>query len=172
MNRRSKLIGWVRYIIGLSLAMFILTNAAGLSRVSGESMLPSLSSGNILLINKLSLYVDEPEYGDVVVIGSKALGYSLVKRVIAIEGDSVAISDGVVYVNGSPLTELYSIGKSSNMDPQQVTEGHVFVLGDNRDLGASLDSRSPELGQVLVADIQGYALIKLMPWGAIAAPLS
>ncbi|OXM14337.1 signal peptidase I [Paenibacillus herberti] len=172
MTRRSKLIGWIRYIIGLALAMFILTNAAGLSRVSGESMLPSLSSGDILLINKLSLYIDKPEYGDVVVIGSEALGYSLVKRVIATEGDSVSISDGVAYVNGSPLSELYSIGKSEDIGSQEVAEGHVFVLGDNRDLGASLDSRSPELGQVLVEDIQGYALIKLLPWGAIAAPLS
>lgn len=170
MNRR--LLGWIRYIAGLALALFLLTHAGGLSRVSGESMLPSLNHTDILLINKLSTYIGKPKYGDVVVIRSESLGYSLVKRVIAAEGDSVAISDGIVYVNHNPLTELYSIGTPADMAPQQIAAGYVFVLGDNRDTGASFDSRSSQLGQIPVSHITGYALVKLWPWGAIASPLS
>ncbi|ASS67459.1 MULTISPECIES: signal peptidase I [unclassified Paenibacillus] len=170
-SRKSELIGWIRYIILLTLGLFLLTHTIGLDRVHGHSMAPTLGDGNILLINKVSTYFAQPAAGDVVIVDSAALGYSIVKRVIATEGDNVAIHEGIVYVNGRALPEMYTTGKAADMEEAAVRPGCVFVLGDNREPGESLDSRSPELGQVPVKEIQGYALVSLLPWRGIAKPL-
>ncbi|CDN43005.1 signal peptidase I [Paenibacillus sp. P22] len=169
--RKSELIGWIRYIILLALGLFLLTHTIGLDRVNGHSMAPTLGDGNILLINKVSTYFAKPDAGDVVIVDSAALGYSIVKRVIATEGDHVAIHEGIVYVNGKSLPEMYTTGKAMDMEETAVQPGCVFVLGDNRDPGESLDSRSAELGQVPVKEVKGYALVSLLPWKGIAGPL-
>ncbi|QGG58308.1 signal peptidase I [Paenibacillus sp. B01] len=168
---KKELWGWVRYIAGLAAVVFLITSIAGLNRVSGESMEPSLADRDILLVNKLSRYIGEPAYGKVAVIASSSLGYRLVKRVIGLPGDIVEIRGGIVYVNEEALPELYSTGDPEDMAPQPVQPEHVFVLGDNREPGASLDSRNPKLGQVPVSEIEGYALMRLLPWGGIAGPL-
>ncbi len=170
-SRKSELIGWIRYIILLTLGLFLLTHTIGLDRVNGHSMAPTLGDGNILLINKVSTYFAKPDAGDVVIVDSAALGYSIVKRVIATEGDKVAIHEGIVYVNGKALPEMYTTGKAMDMEETAVQPGCVFVLGDNREPGESLDSRSPGLGQVPVKEIQGYAVVSLLPWRGIAKPL-
>lgn len=170
-KRSKELWGWVRFIAGLAAAYFIMMHVVGLTRVSGESMLPSLSGGNILLVNKWSAYWGQPAYGDVVVVHSPRLSYDIVKRVIAVEGDRVNIEGGTLSVNGEPLVELYTYGVADDMAEVAVGPGEVFVLGDNREPGASLDSRSAELGLVQTGDIKGYALMRLLPFAGIAKPL-
>ncbi|QJC53995.1 signal peptidase I [Paenibacillus albicereus] len=172
MSGRSKEVwGWIRYMAAAAAAVFLITQSAGLSRVSGQSMLPSLEDRDILLVNKLSRYLDEPSCGDVAIIASSTLGYRLIKRVIGVPGNVVEIRDGIVYVDSQALPELYAVGMPEDMEAQRVKPGHVFVLGDNRDPGASLDSRNPKLGQVPSGEIEGYALLRLLPWGGIAGPL-
>ncbi|MBC8080962.1 MAG: signal peptidase I [Gorillibacterium sp.] len=163
--------GWIRFILILGVVFILINNLTSLMKVSGNSMNPTLQSGNILFINKLSLFLGVPKYGDVVVIDADRLGYSLVKRVIAVEGDRVAIRDGVTYVNGSPLLELYTNGKSEDMEEKIVGINEVFVIGDNRNLGESLDSRDPRLGPVHISDINGYASFSLWPMHGISKPL-
>ena len=84
--------------------------------------------------------------GDVVVFRyPKDLNQLFVKRVVAVGGDEIAITDGVVMVNGSPVREPYAVhtvavsSRMENMLPRRLTKGELFVLGDNRD--NSEDSR-------------------------------
>lgn len=73
----------------------------------------SLKDGSILFINKLSSHIGKPDYGDVVVI--KIGNYKIIKRIIGLPGDTVSINSGTVYVNGSPLPEIYTLGKSNDI---------------------------------------------------------
>ncbi|GGD91215.1 signal peptidase I [Paenibacillus nasutitermitis] len=163
--------GWIRFFLIVGAAFIIINNLTGIVKVSGNSMNPTLQSGNILLINKFSLFLGVPKYGDVVVIKEDRLGYSIVKRVIAVEGDKVAIVDGVTYVNGAPLVELYTYGQSEDMEEMTMGIDELFVAGDNRNLGESLDSRDPQLGPVHIGDIRGYAALSLWPMHRISKPL-
>lgn len=93
-----------------------------------------------------------------------------VKRVIAMEGQTVDLVDGKVYVDGTLLDEPYYDGTTSSIDPTveypiTVDEGCVFVMGDNRP--NSKDSRSSELGTVPVEAILGKSQIRIWPLNAI-----
>ena len=111
----------------------------------------------------------KPDYGDIIVVDSYSnYGKPLVKRIIAMEGDTVDIdfSTGEVSVNGEILSEPYtSTGTTVQHDvafPLTVNEGCVFVLGDNRSV--SLDSRSSEVGLIDVRDILGKAVLRIYPF--------
>ncbi|MDI4649853.1 signal peptidase I [Cohnella hashimotonis] len=170
-KKKNGVWGWVRFVLLLAVAMLILHNLIGLTRVSGHSMDPTLQNGSVLLVDKLSLFLGAPEYGDVVTVKDDRLGYTIVKRVIAVGGDRVAIREGVTYVNEVPLVELYTYGTSEDMAEQTVGKDDLFVAGDNRTPGASLDSRDPKLGTVHISDIKGYALMSLVPFHKISKPL-
>ncbi|HPZ00168.1 MAG TPA: signal peptidase I [Clostridiales bacterium] len=127
------------------------------ARVSGRSMEPTLSSGDRLIITNLT---NRYQRGDIVVIGRQPK-QTLVKRIIATEGDTVDIdfSTGQVFLNGTLLEEDY-IAEPTYLNytdgptfPLTVPTGYVFVLGDNRN--HSLDSRSGEVGLVLTQSILG-----------------
>ncbi|CAM4491429.1 signal peptidase I [Paenibacillus endophyticus] len=162
---------WVRLLLIVGILFVVLNNLTGLMKVSGNSMNPTLQSGNVLFINKLALFLGVPKYGDIVIINEDRLGYSLVKRVIAVEGDKVAIAEGVTYVNGLPLLESYTYGQSEDMEEVVIGVDELFVAGDNRTLGESLDSRDPELGPIHFRDIKGYAAFSLWPMHTLAKPL-
>lgn len=170
-KKKNEVWGWIRFSLLMVLLFLVIHNVVGITKVSGNSMNPSLQNGNILLMNKLPLFYTSPKYGDVVVIQDERLGFSIIKRVIGVQGDHILITDGVIYVNGNPLAELYTVGESEDMKEQIVTSGHLFVVGDNRNLGESKDSRDPSLGQVQLKDVRGYAAISLFPVHRISMPL-
>ncbi len=135
--------------------------------VSGPSMLPTLQSGNWLAIRAINTEIDR---GDIVVITQpNALNEPLIKRVIAVGGDTVDIDflNGTVTVNGAVLDEPYiyePTHRSSNVAfPLTVPEGCVFVMGDNRN--DSLDSRSQVIGFIDTRYILGVAEFRLYPFG-------
>ena len=125
-------------------------------RVSGSSMSPTLyggrtassNDGDILLVNKMAT----PTYGDIVVIEGVE-SYWLIKRVIAMEGDTIKIDDGKVYLQKSGentlsiLQEDYTSGHDTEHINDKWKEGYtlkeneVFYLGDNRSPNGSSDSR-------------------------------
>ncbi len=110
--------------------------------VSGNSMKPTLSNGDVLLVNKLK----EPKRGDIVVIKGETMdGSWIIKRVIAIEGDTVEIKDGYVFINGERLNENYTTQDPTLeidwQEPKVIAKGEYFYLGDNRGEGESSDSR-------------------------------
>lgn len=95
-----------------------------------------------------------------------------VKRVIALEGQTVDIKDGEVWVDGELLEEEYYDGVTDRIDPSMefpltVDEGCVFVMGDNRP--RSLDSRDSSLGQVPVKAVIGKSVWRIWPLSSFGA---
>ena len=133
------------------------------SKVQGDSMLQTLEDGDHLIISD---FMYKPQRGDIVVIEDYSTGYNiaLVKRVIALGGDTVEIREGQVYVNGEMLNEPYvyldNIDRHQYMRPQTVPEGKLFVLGDHRN--DSADSRV--FGFVDESGVLGKALIRVYPF--------
>ena len=136
--------------------------------VSGDSMYSTLLDGDYLLLLG-NLFYQEPEHGDIVVISKKSFddGKPIVKRVIAVEGQTVDIDfeNAVVYVDGVALEEPYINSPTSfnegNTFPLTVAENCIFVLGDNR--GVSRDSRDPVIGQIDRREVLGKAIFLMLP---------
>ena len=136
--------------------------------VSQDSMFSTLWDGDYLLLLS-NVFYHEPEQEDIVVISKKTFddGRPIIKRVIATEGQTVDIDfeNGIVYVDGEALQEDYINNLTTNDEgmafPLTVEENCIFVLGDNR--GVSLDSRSPQIGQIDRREILGKALFLMIP---------
>ena len=136
---------------------FILTPV----KVRGPSMMPSLREKDVLLLNKLK---KNYKRGDIVVIKLSGKKEEIIKRIIAIPGDSVMIEKGVVYVNTKKIDEPYKKGMSGDMSSIKLKKDEYFILGDNR--GASMDSRL--IGPVLKKEIKGKTKIRIYPFKRIA----
>ena len=131
-------------------------------RVSGSSMAPTLQQGEILLIDRLTLFLRSPRRGDLVIFENPDTGEELIKRVIALPGETVDIVNGVVYIDGRMLDETaYSPSASIDFAPVIVPEDAVFVLGDDR--AGSLDSRDPDLGCVPLNMLDGKVRVRVSP---------
>jgi signal peptidase I len=117
----------------LTFFIFWLVNSlVGRYRIDGSSMNPTLSDGQYLLINNVSYYLDQPEYGDIIVFRHPKSDINLIKRVIGLPGDHVEITNHTVEVNGVPLSEPYIQEPPAYNGSWDVPEGEFFVLGDNR----------------------------------------
>lgn len=134
--------------------------------VSGDSMLRTLQNGDSLILIS-NVFYKNPKYGDVVVACKDSFkdGEPIIKRVIATEGQTVKIEDGIVFVNGTALVEPYTTTPTfcNGIDSfeQKVPEGCVFVMGDNR--MKSLDSRSKEIGLIEKREILGKVVFLILP---------
>lgn len=130
--------------------------------VQGSSMVPTLKNEDRLV---LYCFRYTPQYGDIVVV-RRSEKEPLIKRVIAMEGDTVYIDSETwqVYRNGELLEEGYISSSTPPMDMTgeiTVPKGHLFVMGDNRT--NSHDSRSKDVGVVSLEDVMGKALVRLYP---------
>lgn len=142
--------------------------------VDGSSMVPTLHDRDKVIITRLLGAVDY-KYGDIVVLTKQSFGKtSIVKRVIATEGQTIDIdfARGVVYVDGEALDEPY-IAELTNRrldfeGPVTVPEGCVFCMGDNRN--ASTDSRRDTIGMIDTRCILGKLILRIWPlreWGRV-----
>lgn len=170
-SKRSTIWEWIRFILLMMVIAIIIPLSVGITKVSGMSMFPTLIDGNILLEEKISKYFSSPEIGDVIIINKKNLGYKVVKRVIGVEGDMVEIKEGILYVNQQSVNEIMTNGTPADMEMVIVPEGHIFVMGDNRAAGESIDSRDLNFGPVNISEIDGYAFFSLSPFQSIAKPI-
>lgn len=137
-------------------------------------MEPTLYDGDNLIVEKIGPRLGYINYGDIVTIKNASdwlheEGKTIIKRVVALEGDSVEITDGKVFVNGQELKEDYIKGNytmpmSSKYSKMIVPEGHVYVLGDNRSANI-VDSRT--IGPVSVDKIEARAVIRIYPFNRI-----
>jgi signal peptidase I len=162
--------GWLRELLetvlpAVLLALVINLFLAQATRVFGQSMEPNLHTDQRIVVEKLSYRFHLPRRGDVVVLKlPRDPSELLIKRVIALPGETVEIRDGMVWIDGQPLDEPYLTQPTAGqMAPLTVPEGHVFVLGDNR--GYSNDSRA--FGPVPLENILGHAWLSYWPPNAI-----
>ncbi len=166
---------WLESLVTAIVAcILIFTFLFRIVNVDGSSMVPTLQDRDKLIITRMLGLVDY-EYGDIVVLTKESFGAtSIVKRVIATEGQTTDIdfARGVVYVDGVALDEPYIADPTERRlnfeGPMTVPEGCVFCMGDNRNY--STDSRSNRIGMIDTRCILGKLVLRIWPlkvWGRV-----
>ena len=156
--------------LAVTLIVFVLlqTFVGRTYAVEQTSMEPTLEPAQRLIVDRLTPHFDPYKRGDIVVFDDPALTglpAPLIKRVIAIEGSTVAIEAGRVYVDGIALEEPYVFGAEPTL-PASVTTtwmvppGQLFVLGDHR--AHSVDSRA--FGPIETSSVIGRAWLRFFPF--------
>ncbi|CAA9489653.1 MAG: Signal peptidase I [uncultured Rubrobacteraceae bacterium] len=139
--------------------------------IPSGSMIPTLEVGDRVLVNKFIYRFEEPERGDVIVFESvepnpDGSRDDLIKRVVAVGGDEVAVRDGELFINGEVQNEPFvndEFPDASFFGPTVIPEGRIFAMGDNR--SNSRDSRF--FGPVPIENIEGEAFIVFWPLSRI-----
>ena len=143
-------------------------------RMPGRSMEETFSDGDLLLVNRAAYRFGEPDRGDIIVFQMADTGVYSVKRVVAVPGDRVKISEGVLYVNGEAYKETSKVApmKTAGTASSELLleDGAYFVLGDNRE--SSEDSRFASVGCVRPEQIVGKVWLRLSPSFGIAGRLN
>lgn len=173
-KERTSVVEWLGWLAAaVVIAVIVRIFVAEVYIVPTGSMLETIQLGDRLLGEKISYRFSDPEVGDIVTFEDpNTPGSTLIKRVIAVGGQTVDLIDGIVYVDGVPLDEPYTLGKPSNpldqyasfLDgpityPYVIPEGYVWVMGDNRT--NSLDSRY--FGPVSVSSITSRGVFIFWP---------
>lgn len=157
--------GWLmdakRFVLLLITVFLILHLVIGFSFVNGDSMEPTLHDGELVMYTRAGCTWRR---GDVVSVRILS-GEYYVKRIIAVEGDTIDIRDGHVYLNGEALKEPYLACETQAQTgpvryPLEIQPGQVFVMGDNREV--SMDSRS--FGVVGKGQIKGRLWFRAGRW--------
>ena len=168
-NIVKELFGWVLYLlVVVGLTYLILTYVGQRTRVSGHSMETTLSSGDNLIVDKLSYRFKDPRRFDIIVFPYKYEDNTYyIKRIIGLQGETVQVVDGYAYIDGELLeTDVYGaeVMESSGIadEPLTLGENEYFVLGDNRN--HSSDSRDPSVGILTRKDLLGKAWIRIFPF--------
>ncbi len=178
----SAILDWLIAIaIGVLVGVLMVVFVVQKDNVYGDSMLPNLRSGFVVLAEKISTYSDNYERGDIVILdGHDMEGYNheeyLIKRIVGLPGETVRIADGHVYIREVGATDFYML-EEPYLDATVITsvmssglergygeitlgEDEYYCLGDNRPV--SNDSRS--LGPFSADRIKGIAFLIIYPF--------
>jgi signal peptidase I len=163
--RNARRIGWLFSVL-VTVAVLCLVFLVGLfpTRIVDESMAPALTSGEVVLCDRVGKFMRMPERGDIVLFAT-ADGL-FIKRIVGMPGETVEIVEGHVFINSIPLDESsYSVNYVGDMAPVDVPAGSVFVLGDNRD--EMYDSRVASVGCIPFDKIEGMLRLRVSPLNRI-----
>ena len=158
---------WLQALVMALVSLILVFTFIGrIISVDGESMLPTLHHGDMLVLQSIGY---TPRQGDVVVLTKESfMAQPIVKRVIAVAGQTVDIDygAGTVSVDGVALDEPYIREAMMELPPDYITsitvpDGSIFVMGDNRN--NSSDSRKPSIAAVDVRCVLGKAQLILFP---------
>ncbi len=141
--------------------------------VASPSMEPTLKTGTMLVLDKLTLRMRPPQRGDVLSFRSPVDDHDLLKRVVALPGETIEMKEKAVFINGKELDEPYAVHsragerlEGDNMGPLIVPENSFFVLGDNRDESNDSsvwkDAEGKPLRFLRLRLIQG--IVRRFPW--------
>ncbi len=157
---KEKIKGLIPYIIILVVVLLIRSFIATPVRVNGESMDDTLKDGDILILNKMDTNY---ERFDIVVLDKSILGTPVIKRVVALPGETLYILEGNLFINDELINDPYNSFEMLDMDAITLKDDEYFVLGDNR--AVSQDSRS--FGPVSKSDIEGITSLRIFPFNKI-----
>jgi signal peptidase I len=160
-------------MIALAVVLPIRTWIAEPIYVASPSMEPTLRTGTMLILDKVTLRTRAPQRGDVLSFRSPVDTQDLLKRVIAVPGETVEMKEKAVFINGKQLDEPYVVHsragerlEGDTIGPLVVPENGFFVLGDNRDESNDSsvwkDSEGNPLRFIRLRLIQGIA--RRFPW--------
>lgn len=170
-NRLQSVISWiVDIIVAIAFAIFLVYAVGCCVEISGNSMNPELTSGDVVLMNRLAYDLGRPQRFDVAVFedGSQT-GKWNVKRIIGLPGETVQIKDNRIYINDIPLGAEDSLSVASIAGiaeyPIELGKDEYFLMGDNRD--SSEDSRSSGIGNIKKEQLLGKVWLKFQPLSEI-----
>lgn len=177
-RKRSKLVDAIIEIattVGLAVVLYLVitTFVVQTFRVEQQSMIDTLQPQEHLLIDKLTPRIDDYSRGDIIVFHPEGETDKtpFIKRVIGVGGENVAIRDGAVWIDGTPIEESYTyLGESTEPTPGgqsewNVPEGSLFVMGDHRQ--GSNDSRNAYPGLVQTDHVVGRAWLRFFPLNSL-----
>jgi signal peptidase I len=147
--------------LALAVILFVVINTLSARvRVDGYSMMPTLKNGEFVLVNRMAYWTSLPERGDIIVFSYPANpDQDLIKRVIGLPGDVVTARDRQIFVNGYALNETYIAAPPEYVGEWTIPEGHLFVLGDNR----NDSSDSHNWGTLPLENVVGRAIVIYWP---------
>ena len=149
----------IPYIIIVVVVVLIRTFIITPVRVDGDSMKNTLKNGDILLLYKLSSI----NRFDIIVLDEEKDNEKIIKRVIGMPGETVAIKKGKIYINDKVIDDEYAYGETSDYNKVTLRDNEYFILGDNRLI--SKDSRY--FGPIKENEIKGKIVFRLFPFTKI-----
>lgn len=153
---------FVPLLVALLVLLLVFYVVFAITKVDGDSMAPTLSNGDRLLLTRS---YDEPHRGDVIafnVLNVRDVEVGLIKRVVAVSGDRIEIRNGVAMVNGvtEDVSAIITSPEDQTSAPERVVPpGYIYVLGDNRPV--ALDSR--DLGAIPLGSVRGRVAFVFAP---------
>jgi len=172
-RRRQKVLEWLVILVaGLCVAVVVRTSLLQAFYIPSESMVPTFEINDRVVVDKVSYRLGGVHRGSIVVFERPARSTGsikdLVKRVIAVGGDTVEARDGLVYVNDKALPEPYlRVAVSTlNLVKTTIPNHFLWVMGDNRQNSA--DSRV--FGPIPVASVVGRVLVRAWPPSRLGFP--
>jgi len=151
-------------VVSLLTAAFVVIFLYQPVKVEGTSMLPGLEDQERIFVNRFVYRLEPISRGDVIVFRyPRDISKSYIKRVIGVAGDRIHIVDGIVYVNGEPLSEDYvpqQYADWRSVPEMTVPQGSFFMMGDHRNM--SSDSR--DFGPVAQRFVVGKAVFGYWPF--------
>lgn len=162
------ILSWTFQIVVVIMFAYVLVYFFGQTRTNvGQSMEPTLSGGDTVLLNDLSYRLTGPSRGDVIAFrpGGSTSGHTYIKRVVGLPGETIQIKEGMIYVNDQVYLEQkdFPAIEEAGLAEEPITLGtsEYFVLGDNRN--NSEDSRYADIGCVEEKDIEGKVWFVISP---------
>lgn len=149
----------IPYIVIVVVVVLIRTFIITPVRVDGDSMKNTLKNGDILLLYKLGSI----NRLDIIVLDEEKDNEKIIKRVIGLPGETVAIKKGKIYINDKVIDDEYAYGETSDYDKVTLEDDEYFILGDNRLI--SKDSRY--FGPIKENEIKGKIVFRVFPFTKI-----
>ena len=181
----KEVLDWVKTIcIGIIAGVLLVVFVIQRDNVTGDSMVSTLHSGDVIFTQKLATYFHAFDRGDIVILDGEGMeGYYhseyLIKRIVGLPGETVKIEDGKVYIKPKDSNDFFVLeepyldegittyvmdsGIEKGYDNITLGEDEYFCLGDNRPV--SNDSRL--LGPFKYSRLKGKALIRIYPFNQI-----